>query len=108
MYLLFVDLTKAFDTVSREDLLSLLSKLGCPPEFISITRSFHDGMMARGFESGHLSEPFPVSNDVKQGCVLAPTLFSLLVVTMLIGALNAKDACITVGYRSDVHFFDLR
>ena len=41
-----VDLTKAFDTVNREGLWSILAKLGCPAKFISIIRSFHDGMKA--------------------------------------------------------------
>ena len=32
LYLLFLDLTKAFDTVSRPGLWSILSKLSCPPK----------------------------------------------------------------------------
>ena len=77
LYLLFIDPTKAFDTISRPGLWSILSKLGCPPKFISMVRSLHDGMMARVIENGDVSDPFPVTNGVKQGCVLAPTLFSL-------------------------------
>ena len=30
-----------------------------------------------------LSEPFPITNGVKQGCVLAPTLFSIFFSMML-------------------------
>ena len=108
LYLLFVDLTKAFDTVSREGLWAILSKLGCPPKFVRIIQSFHDGMMARIVENGDVSEPFPVSNGVKQGCVLAPTLFSLMFATMLSCALSKSDAGITVRYRCDGRFFDLR
>ena len=78
LYLLFIDLTKAFDTVSRPGLWSILSKLGCSPKFISMVRSLHDGMMARVIENGDVSDPFPVTNGVKQGCVLAPALFSPL------------------------------
>ena len=50
LYFLFIDLTKAFDTVSRPGLLSILSKLGCPLKFISMVRSPHDGLMARVIE----------------------------------------------------------
>eukprot|EP00745_Piridium_sociabile_P040226 TRINITY_DN767_c0_g1_i3.p1 TRINITY_DN767_c0_g1~~TRINITY_DN767_c0_g1_i3.p1 ORF type:complete len:1045 (-),score=247.16 TRINITY_DN767_c0_g1_i3:182-3316(-) len=108
LYVLFVDLTKAFDTVSREGLWVILSRLGCPPKFITIIRSFHDGMMARVIENGSMSDPFPVSNGVKQGCVLAPTLFSLLFATMLFAAMSQTDAGITIRYRTDGRFFDLR
>ena len=34
----FVDLTKAFDTVSREGLWKIMSKFGCPDRFVKIVR----------------------------------------------------------------------
>lgn len=34
LYIAFVDFTKAFYTVNRELLFSILSKLGCPPKLI--------------------------------------------------------------------------
>ena len=67
LHLLFIDLTKAFDTVNRGALWVILSKLGCPPRFVDIIRSFHDGMLGRVIENGDASDPFPVSNGVKQG-----------------------------------------
>ena len=81
----FVDLTKAFDTVSRERLWTIMAKFGCPAKFIAMVRQFHDGMLARVQNDGEFSDPFPVTNGVKQGCVLASTLFSMLsrMVTMI-------------------------
>jgi len=108
LYIMFVDLTKAFDTVSREGLWSILSKLGCPPKFVSIIRSFHDGMMGRVVGNGTESDSFPITNGVKQGCVMAPTLFSLMFATMLFRALSATDAGITIRYRCDGRVLDLR
>ena len=55
LYLLFIDLNKAFDTVSRQGLWFILSKLGCSPKFVSAVRSFHDDMMARVIENGAIS-----------------------------------------------------
>ena len=46
-YMTFVDLTKAFDTVSREGLWKIMAKFGCPAKFIAMARQFHDGMLAR-------------------------------------------------------------
>ena len=74
----FVDLTKAFDTVSRDGLWKIMAKFGCSPCYIAMVRQFHDGIQARVQNDGEYSEPFPVTNGVKQGCVMAPTLFSMM------------------------------
>ena len=47
LYMTFVDLTKAFDTVSRDGLWKIMAKFGCPPRCIAMVRQFHDGMQAR-------------------------------------------------------------
>ena len=46
LYITFVDLTKAFDTVSRDGLWKVMAKIGCPEKFVNIVRLFHDGMQA--------------------------------------------------------------
>ena len=58
LYLLFIDLTKAFDTVSREGLWLVLEKIGCPKHFVDIIKSFHDGMQASVREGGDKSPLF--------------------------------------------------
>ena len=44
LYLAFMDLTKAFELVSRDDLFKMLPLIGCPPKLLSIVRS---SMMVR-------------------------------------------------------------
>ena len=46
--------------------------------FIAMVRQFYDGMLARVQNDGEFSDPFPVTNGVNQGCVLAPTLFRMM------------------------------
>ena len=46
LHLALIDLTKAFDLVSRDGLFKMLPLIGCPPKLLSIVRSFHDGMMS--------------------------------------------------------------
>ena len=62
LYMTFVDLTKAFDTVGCEGLWKIMAKFGCPAKFIAIVRQFHDGMLARVQNDGEFSDPFPVTN----------------------------------------------
>ncbi|PFX14703.1 hypothetical protein AWC38_SpisGene21116 [Stylophora pistillata] len=60
--------------VSREGLFAILQKLGCPPTLLSLVKSLHDDMTASVSFEGAMSNSFPVNDDVKQGCVPAPTL----------------------------------
>ena len=78
LYMTFLDLTKAFDTVSHDGLSKIMAKFGCPPRYIAMVRQFHDGMQARVQNDGEYSEPFPVPNGVKRGCVIALTLFRIM------------------------------
>ena len=66
LYMTFDDLTKAFDTDSRNGLWKILAKFGCPALFIVMVRQFHDGMFARVQNDGEYSERFPETNGVKQ------------------------------------------
>ena len=49
----------------------------CPTKFMKLIRQFQDDMTGKVFSDGEASEPFSISNVVKQGCVLAPVLFNL-------------------------------
>ena len=108
LYTTFVDLTKAFDTVCREGLWRIMAKFGCPAKFIAMVQQFHDGMNARVQDDGEYSQPFPVTNGVKQGCVLAPTLFSMMFSAMLTDAFRDGDIGVGFHYRTDGNLFNLR
>ena len=82
-----------------------MAKFGCPEKFINIVRLFHDGMEARVKDNGEFSEPFPVTNGVKQGCVLAPTLFSMLFSAMLTDAFRDENVGIEFRSRTDGGFY---
>ena len=64
-----------------------------------MVRQFHDGMKANVFDDGESSGSFLVTDGVKQGCVLAPTLFSMMFYS---------DPGIDIRYRTDGKFFNLR
>ena len=59
LYMTFVNLTKAFDTVSHEGLWKIMAKFGCPAKFLAMEGQFHDGMLARVQNDGEFSDPFP-------------------------------------------------
>ncbi len=85
-----------------------MSKFGCPGKFITMVRQFHDGMQAGVQDGDAYSEPFPVTNGVKQGCVLAPTLFSMMFSAMLTDAFHDNEIGVGIRYRTNGKLFNLR
>ncbi|KAK2186911.1 hypothetical protein NP493_182g00027 [Ridgeia piscesae] len=75
--MVFVDFSKAFDTVGRIGLWQLLRKNGCAEKFTNMIEALHTGVEANVSPGGEVSESFSVTNGVKEGCVLASTLFSI-------------------------------
>ena len=107
LYMAFIDLTKAFDLVSREELYTVLQKIGTPPKMLAAIRAFHDGMQGTVQFHGSLSESFPIQNGVKQGCVLAPTLFGIYFSVMLSHAFGASSEGVYLHSRSDGKLFNI-
>ena len=101
---MFIDLTKAFDTVNREALWIILMKLGCP----NLKSLFHDNMTGQVLFDGDFTDSFNISNGVKQGCVLAPVLFNLYFTQVLCHAVRDSKIGIYIKYRPDGSVFDVR
>ena len=47
LYMCFIDLQKAYDSVDRELLWVVLARLGVPDKMLPVFRQFHEGMRAR-------------------------------------------------------------
>lgn len=77
LYKVFVNLTKAFDSVGRQSLWKILGKVGNPSKIINIIRSFHDGIVDHVIDKGTISNPFPANSRTKQSCIMALLLFSI-------------------------------
>ena len=102
LYICFIDLRKAYDSINREALWSILqSSYHLPAKLISIIRAVHDGSRAAVRAYGRVSESFDVTCGVRQGCVLAPTLFNLYfdaVVHMSLDSHQVQNKCVGVAY----------
>ena len=107
LYIAFIDLTKAFDLVSRDGLFKALVTIGCPPKPHSLIKSFHCNMKGTVQFYGSLSEPFDIRSGVKQGCVLAPTLFRIFFALVLRHAFGKSQDGIYLRTRSDGKHFNL-
>ena len=78
LFLCFIDLQKAYDSVDRTLLWQVLARFGTPPEMIEVIRQFHDGMRACvRSNDGRCSEWFEVAQGLRQGYILSPLLFNV-------------------------------
>ena len=85
-----------------------METFGCPSKFITIVQQFHDGMMVKALDDGDQSEAFPLTNGVKQGCVLGPTFFNIMFSAMLTDAFRDCEDGIYLRYRTDGKLHNLR
>ncbi|BHF83094.1 hypothetical protein SprV_0802623600 [Sparganum proliferum] len=102
----FVDLAKAFSAVNHDDLWKIMQKFCCPERLIQMMRQLHDCMMAT--DNGAVSQASAVTNGMKQGCVLAPTLFSLMFSAMLMDTSRDERSRIRTAYKTDGHLLNNR
>ena len=100
-----LDLSQAFDTVSRQDILDQLQALSVEPGLVSLVHGLHHSSKYRLHAQGGYTE-VETTTGIKQGCKLAPTLFSILtgrLLHMLIDTfgLEAVQQHLT-GYADDI------
>ena len=107
LFIAFIDLTKAFDLVSRDGLFKILPLIGCPPKLLSFLESFHNNMHGTVRFDGNMSEAFNIRSGVKQGCVLAPTLFGIFFSVLLKHAFRTTNVGILLRSRTDGKLFNL-
>ena len=87
MFILFVDLKKVYDSISRN---ALWEKIGVPSTMLQIIKSFHDGMLVEVRVGASSTDSIEVKNGLRQGCTLAPTLFNIYYSAVVA---NWRDRC---------------
>ena len=73
-----------------------------------MVRQFHDGMLVRVQNDDQFSDLFPATFGVKQGCVLASTLFIMMFSVMLTHAFQDGYNGVPIRYRFVWKLFNLR
>ena len=88
----YVDLFKVFDSVNRSALWEILGLHGVPPKLIDLISELYSGTESAIRCDGTISDLFPVVTGVRQGCVLAPTLFSSFM-DWILGRMSERSSC---------------
>ena len=79
VYAIFVDYEKAFDSVDREVLRKLLRHYGTPEKYIILIQKTYEKFAYRVTHNGVLCEMIEMLTGVRQGYLLSPFLFLLVI-----------------------------
>ena len=109
VYALFLDASKAFDRLNYVKLFNkLLHKKMCPIT-IRLLLNMYLNQKLQVKWNGKLSQPFEVTNGVRQGGVLSPLFFSIYIDDLLLKLKNAGIGCHignyyfgALGYADDI------
>jgi len=93
VYVLALDATKAFDRVEFSKLFQILLDRHISPLYVRLLHSMYISQQLKVNFNGASSSLFEVSNGVKQGGVLSPTLFSCYIDGVIKRLEDAKNGC---------------
>ena len=84
LFMCFIDLQKAHDTVDSTLMWQVLTRIGVPPQMTAAIQQFHDGMRVRVRPGdGDCSDWFEVKKGLRQGSVTFPLLFNIFFAAVL-------------------------
>jgi endonuclease/exonuclease/phosphatase family metal-dependent hydrolase len=88
LYVVFVDYQVAFDSLDRDCIWIALRNCGLPDKLINVIKSLYNGFKCSVLHDGQLSDPFTPCSGVRQGCVLSPLLFLVVLDEVMHNALD--------------------
>jgi hypothetical protein len=95
LYMVLVDYKRAVDSLNRECIWKELKEArGLPSKFLNLINEGYNSFSCRIYHNGHLSEPFLTTSGIRQGCLLSPLLFLLVLDSTLKRVMNDKMNCV--------------
>ena len=74
-FIVFIDYSKAFDSVSHIQMFNLLNDMGFPRHIVALIQALYEKQSAIVRWNGSHTKPFFIEKGVRQGCILSPLLF---------------------------------
>jgi hypothetical protein len=80
---IFIDYTHAFDSIKGNKIIDSLTQIKVPPKLIRLVKLTFENTTAKVKVNNAYTSEFRVESGVKQGDPLSPTLFNLVIDTVL-------------------------
>ena len=74
-FIVFIDYSKAFDSVSHIQMFDILNDMGFPRHIVALMQALYEKQSAIVRWNGAHTKPFFIEKGVRQGCILSPLLF---------------------------------
>ena len=74
-FIVFIDYSKAFDSVSHIQMFNILNDMGFPRHIVALIQALYEKQSAIVRWNGSHTKPFFIEKGVRQGCILCPLLF---------------------------------
>jgi hypothetical protein len=76
--LISINAEKAFDKIQYHFMIKALRKIGIEAMYLNIIKTIYDKIMANIILNGEKLKPFPLNSGTRQGCLLSPFLFNIV------------------------------
>ena len=93
---IFIDYSKAFDSISHVQLFTVMLHVGLPKHLVALLQSLYSDQSVIVKWNGNHTQPFNIGKGVRQGCICSPTLFNIYSEQVMRDA-NTEDYGINIG-----------
>jgi hypothetical protein len=90
LYPTFTDFEKAFDPLNRTVMWKTLSEYGIPPKILNFIKEMYEGFRCKVLHEGNSTENFIINIVARQGCILSPVIFLLVLDTIMRKTLGGR------------------
>ena len=100
LYHVFIDFKNAFDRVWHAALWATMRKYNISANLVRTIEQLYDKATSAVQMDGSIGKLFRTTIEVRQGCLLSPTLFSVVLEWVISDALEEHDRKVSIGGRN--------
>ena len=86
-----IDAEKAFDKIQHPFLIKTLSKVGIEGAFFNIIKAIYEKPTVNIILNGQKLKAFPLRSGTRQGCLLSPLLFNIVLEVLATAIRQEKE-----------------
>ena len=89
--IILIDAEKAFDKIKHKFMIKTLQKMGIEETYLNIIKPIYDKPRANIILNGEKLKAFPLRSGTRQGCLLSPLLFNVVLEILAMAIREEKE-----------------